>query len=142
MIHCQPSIKISFKVKKLGEKRKLGSKWAKDWLLKRNSLSQINLKELKLEPGDWYSYLRIDSEAYSELLQKVMLRVRKFDSVIRRVITARERCGVTLRFLATGRSCKDLKFSAAISPQAFGVIIPETCAAMYEVLKKDHLKVS
>ena len=66
------------------------SKWAKDWLLKRNSLSQINLKELKLEPGDWYSYLRIDSEAYLELLQKVMPRVRKFDSVIRRVITPRE----------------------------------------------------
>ena len=47
-------------------------KWAKDWLLKRNNLSHINLlKELKLEPGDWYNYLRMDSETYLELLQKV-----------------------------------------------------------------------
>ena len=53
-----------------------------------------------------------------------------------------ERLSVTLRFLATGRSYEDLKFSAAISPQALGVIIPETCAAIYEVLKKDYLKVS
>ena len=54
------------------EKRKLRSKWAKDWLLKRNNLSHINLlKELKLEPGDWYNYLRMDSETYLELLQKV-----------------------------------------------------------------------
>jgi len=44
--------------------------------------------------------------------------------------------------LATGRSYKDLKFSAAISPQALGLIIPENCAAIYEVLKKDYLKVS
>jgi hypothetical protein len=48
---------------------------------------------------------------------------------------------VTLQFLATGRSYEDLKFSAAISPQALGVIIPETRAAIYEVLKKDYLKV-
>ena len=42
---------------KSGEKRKLSSKWAKDWLLKRNNLSHINLlKELKLEPGDWYNW--------------------------------------------------------------------------------------
>jgi len=40
------------------------------------------------------------------------------------------------------KKLKDLKFSAAISPQALGVIIPETCAAIYEVLKKDYLKVS
>jgi hypothetical protein len=26
--------------------------------------------------------------------------------------------------------------------QTLGVIIPETCAAIYEVLKKDYLKVS
>jgi hypothetical protein len=43
---------------KSGGKSKFRSKWAKDWLLKPNNLSHINLlKELKLEPGDWYSYL-------------------------------------------------------------------------------------
>jgi len=61
---------------------------------------------------------------------------------MRRVIAPHERLSVTLGFLATGRSYEDLKFSAAISPQALGLIIPETCAAIYEVLKKDHLKES
>jgi hypothetical protein len=60
---------------------------------------------------------------------------------MRRAITSHERLGVTLRFSAKGRSYEDLKFSAAISPQALGVIIPVTSAAIYEVLKKD-LKVS
>jgi len=61
---------------------------------------------------------------------------------MRRALTPHERLSVTLQFLATGRSYEDLKFSAAISPQALGVIIPETCAAIYEVLKKVCLKVS
>ena len=114
-----------------------------DWLMKRNNLSHINLlKELKLEPDDWYSYLRTDSEAYLELFQKVTPRIRKCDSVMRRAITPRERLSVTLRFLAAGRSYEDLKFSATLLPQALGVIIPETCAAVYEVLRKDYLKVS
>jgi hypothetical protein len=125
------------------EKRKLGSKWAKDWLLKRNNLSHTNLlKELKLEPSDWYSYLRMDSEAYLELLQKVTPRIRKCDIVMRRAITPHERVSVTLRVLATRRIYEDLQFSAAISPQVLGVIIPETCAAVYEVLRKNYLKVS
>jgi len=60
---------------------------------------------------------------------------------MRCAITPHERLSVTLRFLATGRSYEDLKCSTAISPQALGVTIPETCAAIYEVLKKDYLKV-
>ena len=96
---------------------------------------------MKLEPGDWYNYLRMDSEAYLELLQKVTPHIRKCDSVMRRAITPHEQLSMTLQFLATGRSYEDLKFSAAIPPQALRVIIPETCAAIYEVLKKDYLKV-
>jgi len=87
------------------EKRKLRSKWAKEWLLKQNNLTRINLlKELKLEPGDWYSYLRMDSEAYLEHLQKVTPRITKCDSVMRRAVTPHARFSVTLRFFATGRS--------------------------------------
>jgi len=84
----------------------------------------------------------MDSEAYLDLLHKVTPRIRKCDSVMRRAITPHERLSVNLRFLATGTSYEDLKFSVAISPQALGVIIPETCTAIYEVLKKVYLKVS
>lgn len=50
---------------------------------------------------------------------------------MRQAISAEERLIVTVRYLATGRSLEDLKFSAVISPQALGVIIPETCKAIY-----------
>jgi len=71
---------------------------------------------MKLEPSDLYNYLRMDSEGYLKLFQKVTPRIRKCDGVMRRAITPNERLSVSLRLLATGRSYKDLKFSAAISP--------------------------
>ncbi|XP_064103415.1 uncharacterized protein LOC135213365 [Macrobrachium nipponense] len=46
----------------------------------------------------------------------------------------------TLRYLATGRSYEDLKFSVAISPQALGRIIPETCEVIWKVLRKEYMK--
>ncbi|VEN51638.1 unnamed protein product, partial [Callosobruchus maculatus] len=46
----------------------------------------------------------------------------------------------TLRYLATGRSYADLKFSAIISPQALSEIIPETCWAIYRKLKNKYMK--
>lgn len=48
----------------------------------------------------------------------------------------------TLRFLAIGRSYKDLEFSTIISKQALSYIIPETYKAIYKVLKKEFLNVS
>jgi hypothetical protein len=55
---------------------------------------------------------------------------------MRQAITPHERLTATLRFLATGISYEDLKFSTIMSPQALGKIIPETCRAIYKVLKE------
>lgn len=61
---------------------------------------------------------------------------------MRKAITPHERLIVTLRFLSTGRSYEDLKFSTAISPQSLSIIIPDTCKAIYKVLSKIYLHVS
>lgn len=37
---------------------------------------------------------------------------------------------------------EDLKYSVAISPQALGQLIPETCTAICKVLWRDYLKVN
>jgi len=66
----------------------------------------------------------------SPLIQK------KKHTTMRQAVTPRGRLTATLRFLATGRSYKDLKFSTIMSLQALGKIIPETCHAIYEVLKE------
>jgi hypothetical protein len=100
------------------------------------------LEELRLEPADWHNYLRMNIETYGELLNLVIPLLHKQDTRMRPAISVHEKLTVTLRFLATGRSYEDLKFSAIISPQALGQIIPETCDAIYSVVKKELMKVS
>ncbi|RVE47831.1 hypothetical protein evm_007586 [Chilo suppressalis] len=81
----------------------------------------------------------MNEETYVKLLTLVTPLIEKQETVMRNAISAHERLTATLRFLATGRSYQCLKFSTIISPQALGRIIPETCAAIYEVLKKDFI---
>lgn len=128
---------------KMNNTKKKRKKWCKHWLLKRKTYSHVNLlSELKFEPEDFINYLRMDKKTYLKLLEMVTPMIKNEDTVMRNSISAHERLSVTLRFLATGRSYEDLKFSAIISPQALGKIIPETCEALYKVLRRDYLKVS
>ncbi|KAJ8890593.1 hypothetical protein PR048_010102 [Dryococelus australis] len=59
---------------------------------------------------------------------KVWLRLSK-------AITPNERLMATLRYLATGRTLEDLKFSCRIAPQTLGKIIPDTCEAIFKALR-------
>jgi hypothetical protein len=60
---------------------------------------------------------------------------------MRKSISPAERLIATLRFLSTGNSYEDLKFSTKIATQTLGHIIPETCLALYDVLKDKYMKV-
>lgn len=131
---------FALKAKKRTKKRTV---WCKKWLMKREEYSHINLlNELKFAPKDWHNYLRMNEETYLRLLSLVSPVIQKKDTIMRKSISPHERLSATLRFLATGRSYEDLKFSTVISPQALGYIIPETCEAIYKVLRRDWLKVN
>lgn len=139
---CLLAVAAVLAVEKNREKRKSRRKWTKDWLLKRSTLSHTNLlEELRLEPGDWHNYLRMDEDTYRKLLKLVTPLIERHNTHLRECISPHERLTATLRFLATGRSYEDLKFSVIISPQALGRIIPETCQALYTVLKEEYMKV-
>jgi hypothetical protein len=60
---------------------------------------------------------------------------------MRQRISRHERLTVSLRFLATGRPYEDINFTSTISPQARSKKNPETCRAIYKVLKNQYLKI-
>ncbi|XP_050310641.1 putative nuclease HARBI1 [Anthonomus grandis grandis] len=123
------------------KKKTIRSKWVKSWLMKRSNYSHINLlEELRLSPDDFRNYLHMDEDTYVELLTMVTPLIKKQDSRMRKFISPHERLSATLRFLATGRSFEDLKYTALISPQALGKIIPETCKAICKVLHIQYIK--
>jgi hypothetical protein len=118
--------------------------WMKNWKMEEDAFSHLPLlQELRENnPNDCKNYLRMDSETFDDLLSLVEPHITKKDTVMRKSIQAEERLIATLRFLATGRSYEDLNFSTGISAPGLCKIIPETCKALFEVLKKDYMKVS
>lgn len=132
------SLILIFRKKKRGRLQ-----WSREWLLKRNHFSHVNLvNELRSIPQDFLNYLRMSEETYMELLKLLTPHILKKDTVMRKAISPHERLSATLRFLATGRTYEDLKFSTIISSSALSKIIPETCAAIIKALSGDYMRVS
>lgn len=99
------------------------------------------IEHLTLEPADWRNYLRMDETTYNVLLKMVTPLIQRQDTNMRQAITPHERLTATLRYLASGCSYEELKFATAISPQALGQIIPDTCRAILHCLR-DYMKVN
>lgn len=117
------------------KKRRNKRLWAKQWLLKRKQLSHVNIVK-ELDSDDFRNFMRMDHETFHELLDLVKPYITKQDTIMREAVTAAERLIVTLKYLASGRDYKELRFSSIISPQLMSEIIPETCDAICKVLKK------
>lgn len=92
----------------------------------------------ELDDEDFRIYLRMSSDIFAELLEMVKPYITKTDTVMRKAVTAEERLLATLKYLASGREFRELKFST--SSQLLSEIIPETCAAICKVLK-NYMKV-
>lgn len=132
------ALALALKRKQPKKKRK----WAKNWFQQRAKFGHtMLLEELRdNEPKDYNNFLRMDGVSFNELLELVGPLISKQDTVMRAAISASERLSITLRYLATGNTFEDLKFISAISPQAIGCIIMETCEAINKCLQS-YIKV-
>ena len=112
------------------------TEWTKKWLLQQQDFSHINLlKELRFHPKDWHNFLRMNESTYLPLLSMVSPPIQKKKKKHYNGASYNSP-QETYSHFNTGRSYKDLKFSTIMSPQAQGKIIPETCHAIYIVLKE------
>ncbi|KAJ8933855.1 hypothetical protein NQ318_004686 [Aromia moschata] len=116
------------------------TKWFKTWLLRKDLHHMQLLKVIQDDPDDFKNYLRMNENTFNYLLFLVKGALTKQDTVMTKAIPPEERLIATLRYLATGRYYNCLRFSAGISEQALGYIIPETCRVLYEVLRKEYMK--
>lgn len=130
------AIILAFSVpnKRVSRKRK---RWVKQWISKRRRYTHLNvINEVQLsDPKDFNNYFRMNIDIYNQLLCMVAPFITKKNTNMRESISANERLAVTLRYLATGRTFEDLKFSSIISPTTISLIVIETCQAIITVLK-------
>ena len=102
----------------LCKRKKKQTSWTKNWLLNREQFSHMSLlRELQENnPDDFRNYLRMTDPCFNHLLALVYPYIRKQDTCMRVAITPEQKLIATLRYLATGRSLQDLKFTTGISP--------------------------
>ena len=120
-------------------------KWCQRWFLERKRLgSHVTiLKELqKGSEKDLKGYIRMDPNTFHKLLEKVTPFIAKNDTNMRESVTPEARLEATLIFLSSGCSYTFLQYVTRISKQCLSKIIPETCKAIYGVLRKDYLQVT
>ncbi|KAK7160675.1 hypothetical protein R3I93_008363 [Phoxinus phoxinus] len=124
------------------KKRKRQRIWARLWLHGRGPQG-LSVLQRELEITDRSGFrelLRMTSEDFEYILQKVEPLIWKANTKFRMAISAKDRLSVTLRFLATGETFKSLGFQYRMGSTTVSQIVISTCEALYEVMKEDYLK--
>lgn len=126
------------------KQRKKRRVWIRNWIKKRNQygVSETLLKELAVEDTEGYkNHLRMSEEKFEELLLKIMPKIQKQDTVMRRALPAALKLQIVLRYLATGDSFATLAFMYRVPKNTISNFIKEVCEQIYEVLQ-EFIKVS
>ena len=89
--------------------------------------------------GSFSNYFRMDEGSFEALLTNVAPLIRRQDTHLRSAVSPQQRLAVTLRYLATGCSYTELYYNFRISVALISKIVPETCKAIYQVLKNEYL---
>ncbi|KAJ8884593.1 hypothetical protein PR048_016450 [Dryococelus australis] len=92
--------------------RKKRSVWSNKWSLKRICFTHVKLVK-ELDADDFCNFMRMDEECFMELLGMVKPFIDKKNTATREAVSAEERLVVTLRYLPTGRSRRDLNVAGS-----------------------------
>lgn len=143
-INKNVAICVLLKVLNMKKRRRLNrerirKEWVAAWLSQNRrqkfSVYYQLMKELREEKQEVYkNFIRMKPEDFDWLLEQVTPFIKKQDTHLRNSISPGERLAITLRFLATGDSYRDLGYSFRIHSSTVGKIIPETCKAIFQVL--------
>lgn len=126
------------------KKEKSKRLWERKWISRRqeNGLFHVLSKELLLEDQfSFRNFLRMDEDTFRLLLSMVGTMIAKQDTRLRKSISPDEKLSATLRFLATGESYQSMEYHTRLSKSFLCYGVPEVCAAVYDALKDEYLKV-
>ncbi|MPD06746.1 hypothetical protein E2C01_102571 [Portunus trituberculatus] len=132
--YCGLQLLCVLQKKKKLLRKKRRALWCKKWLSRRPQKGSFNeiFLELQVEnPEDLKNYTRIPVDAFYSLLVKTEPFISKQNTSLIVSISPGACLEATLLYLASAVLHSRLHYSTRISKQSLGVIIPETCEAIY-----------
>ena len=98
-------------------------------------------KELKEQDSDGFKgYVRMDIDHFEELVHLLNPFSQKQDTNRTECISSKERCCITLRYIASGESFRSLRYQFQISTKAVSYRVYELAFAITQALEKEHFK--
>ncbi|XP_034065944.1 protein ALP1-like [Gymnodraco acuticeps] len=123
--------------------RRNHTKLVKSWILQREAHGAFpNLcRELEFnEVPDFRNFARLFPVQFHTLEELITPITQRENTNYPDCISVGTRLMVTLRFLATGESFRSLSYQFRVGVSTIRQFVPETCTAIYEVLKEKYLK--
>ncbi|XP_074039919.1 uncharacterized protein [Leptinotarsa decemlineata] len=122
------------------KKNKRDKRWWVKQLYKSREIysGSTLLEDLKFQEisGQFQNFVRMSSQDFELLINMIGPKITKLNTRMRMAVPVKERLAITLRFLATGDSYTSMQYLFKVSKQLISSIVPETCRALIEVLKK------
>uniref|UniRef100_A0A8C4WX70 DDE Tnp4 domain-containing protein n=1 Tax=Eptatretus burgeri TaxID=7764 RepID=A0A8C4WX70_EPTBU len=126
--------------RRAGRKKRL---WVKCWGERRPAEGAINnlLGQASADGELCYAdFQRIHPTLFDELVERVGPRIARTNTTFRCAISTAERVAITLRFLTTGETYRSLSYQFRVGETTIGKIVPETCQAIYDLLRDEYMK--
>ena len=67
-------------------------------------------------------------------------KIEKKTTRLRKPISAGERLAITLRFSATGETCRNIQYQYRLSPSSISSIVLEVCDGVIEALAGEYMR--
>lgn len=115
--------------------------WVSPFLQREGIFLEVQTMFRENNPALFKNFVRMTSEDFDLLFEKVRPLIEKSDTHLRKAIPAAERLCIVLRFLTTGDSYASLRYVFKRSKTSICRIVPEVCSALYTTLKDEYLKV-
>ena len=116
--------------------------WVRQWLERRPLYGHHEnlLRELHREdPRGFRNYMRISPDLFEEMVERLTPKLKKQD-VLRHALPVGLKLAVTLRFMGSGCSFKELHYSFRCSPSAITKFVPDVLQAIIDVYMPEVLK--
>uniref|UniRef100_A0A8C5PCV2 DDE Tnp4 domain-containing protein n=1 Tax=Leptobrachium leishanense TaxID=445787 RepID=A0A8C5PCV2_9ANUR len=91
------------------------------------------------DPLKFFNYMRMSIPSFDELLSQLRESLTKRDTNMRDAIPPEEMLVITLRYLASGCSLKDLHYNFRVGRSTAGEIVRKVCQTIWETMKKQCL---
>nr|CAH7729344.1 unnamed protein product [Callosobruchus chinensis] len=112
--------------------------WVRKWIDDRDKTggSALLLTQLRTEdPKEYKLALRMTPKNFDDLLMLLSGSIQRQDTFMRDALPAKVKLEITLTFLASGMSFRNLSHFYRVSIPSISNLIPEVCWAIYESLK-------